>query len=204
MSNIGSLIQNGGVTLGEAIPQFESMTEADMSALAYIALQEGMMEGVTEVMGDESSGTVMEGTLPDDLPVLEVSIVRLDKKAKKQQAYKLAILQCARDDDNKDYKKLETIWRMEKFIFRKLEKRYSARAKSRMKQTAKKTTGNHPIVSKARQILNRGGETRSQKETKKALAGQTKPPADVKKQFGAITQKLGAKLNREATPSAVR
>ena len=186
MSNIGSLIQNGGVTLGEATPQFESMTEADMSALAYIALQEGMMEGVTEVMGDESSGTVMEGTLPDDLPVLEVSIVRLDKKAKKQQAYKLAILQCARDDDNKDYKKLETIWRMEKFIFRKLEKRY------------------HPVVSKARQILNRGGETRSQKETKKALAGQTKPPADVKKQFGAITQKLGAKLNREATPSAVR
>ena len=62
MSNIGSLIQNGGVTLGEATPQFESMTEADMSALAYIALQEGMMEGVTEVMGDEPSGTVMEGT----------------------------------------------------------------------------------------------------------------------------------------------
>ena len=29
-----------------------------MSALAYIALQEGMMEGVTEVMGDEPSGLI--------------------------------------------------------------------------------------------------------------------------------------------------
>lgn len=204
MSIVGSLIQNGGVTLGETTPQFESMTDADVSGIVCLALQEAMIEGVTDVISDEPNGTLMEGTLPDDLPVLEVSVVRLDKKAKKQQAYKLAILQCARDDDNKDYKKLETIWRMEKFIFRKLEKRYAARAKSRMNQAAKKTTGNHPIVAKARQILKRGGETRSEKETKKALAGQTKPPAEVKKQFGTITQKLGAKLNREATPAGVK
>lgn len=204
MSAIGTLINNGGVTLGEPAPQFESMTDADMSALVYMAMQEAMVEGVTDVIASEETGAVTEGTLPDDLPVLEVSIVRLDKKAKKQQAYKLSILQCARDDENKLYKQLETIWRMEKFIFRKLEKRYAARAKSRMRQSAKKVSGNHPVVSTAKQILNRGGETRSQKETKKALAGQTKPPTDVKKQFGTITQKLGAKLNREAKPAVVR
>jgi hypothetical protein len=130
---------------------------------------------------------------------MEVSIVRLDKKAKKQKAYKLAILQCAKDDDNKDYKKLETIWRMEKFLLRKLEKKYAARARSRMHQTANKASGNHPKVKKAKGVL-----TRSQKETQKALAGDIKPPTKVKQQFNSIATKLSSKINNQATPSGVK
>ena len=140
-------------------------------------------------------GTIMEGVMPEDQAILEVSIVRLDKKAKKQRAYKMAILQCAKDDDNKDYKKLETIWRMEKFLFRKLEKKYMARARSRMKQTANKAkTGKNPVVKKAVGVLKRGGQTRSQRETAKALAGQTKPPTQIKSQFNSIQAKLASKI----------
>jgi len=182
------MTQNGSVELGENT--FESMTDTDMANILAVAMEEAIVESVTEEMlAPENNGALMEGTLPEDKSVLEVSIVRLDKKAKKQKAYKLAILQCAKDAENKDYKKLETLWRMEKFLFRKLEKKYAARARSRMNQTANKASGNHPVVKKAK-----GGLTRSQKETQKALAGQTKPPTQIKNQFKTITAKLKSKV----------
>jgi hypothetical protein len=197
MSNLSSLIQGEGVQLGDTT--FESMTETDMANLLAIAITEACEEDeVEKVVAEEQTGVLLEGVTPDDAPILEVSIVRLDKKAKKQKAYKLAILQCAKDDDNKDYKKLETIWRMEKFLLRKLEKKYAARARSRMKQTANKANGSHPAIKKAKNVL-----TRSQKETKKALAGDTKPPTQVKSQFNSIAAKLSGKINNQATPAKV-
>jgi hypothetical protein len=197
MSNLSSLIQGEGVQLGDTT--FESMTETDMANLLAIAITEACEEDeVEKVVAEEQTGVLLEGVTPDDAPILEVSIVRLDKKAKKQKAYKLAILQCAKDDDNKDYKKLETIWRMEKFLLRKLEKKYAARARSRMKQTANKANGSHPAIKKAKNVL-----TRSQRETKKALAGDTKPPTQVKSQFNSIAAKLSGKINNQATPAKV-
>lgn len=200
MSNLSSLVQGGNVQTGEVV--YEHMTDTDMSCLLSMAIQEACEEDAEDkfTSTEESTGTLMEGVTPEDAPILEVSIVRLDKKAKKQKAYKLAILQCAKDDDNKDYKKLETIWRMEKYLMRRLEKKYAARARSRMKQTASKTkTSNHPTVKKAGNIL-----TRSQKETKKALAGDVKPPTKVKQQFNSIATKLTGKINSQTTPGGVR
>lgn len=200
MSNLSSLVQGEGIQIAENV-EFESMTESQMADILSVAMEEAVVEGLSEVINDEKEsgnavgeGTIMEGVLPEDAAVMEVSVVRLDKKARKQRAYKLAILQCAKDDDNKDYKKLETIWRMEKFLFRKLEKRYMSRARSRMKQTANKASGKNGIVTRAKQILKHGGETRSQKETAKALAGQVKPPTQLKTQFNSIATKLSNKL----------
>lgn len=194
MSNLGNLMQNGGVVTAEP-QQFESMTESDQSALLYIAMLEAAEEEVEDETVSTESATIMEGVMPEDHAVVEASIVRLDKKAKRQRAYKLAILQCAKEDDNKDYKKLETLWRMEKFLFRKLEKRYAARARSRMTQTAKKAGDKEGgVLAKAKRVLTRGGKTRSQRETEKALAGQTKPPAQIKQQTTSIMQKLGNKI----------
>ena len=188
MSNLSSLLNNGEVTIAEST-KYEYISEHDMSALLSIALEDALHEESLESLMNTDSNAVLEGVLPDDMAVIEASIVRLDKKAKKQRAYKLAILQCAKEDNNKKYRQLETLWKMEKFIFRDLEKHYAQRARSRMAQTSKKapSTG---VVSKVKKVLN--GMTRSQKETKKALAGDTKVPSKIKSQFNTISAKLSS------------
>ena len=181
MSNLSSLMQNGNVQVAEPAA-FESMTESQMAQIMTVALEDTAVEEMLE------SQSVLEGVAPEDLAVMEKTIVRMDKKAKRQRAYKLAILQCAKDDDNKEYKQLETLWKMEKFIMRRLEKRYAQKARSRMKQTAKKASGNG-IVAKVKNAL-----TRSERETQKALSGQTKVPSQVKSQFNSISAKIGSKI----------
>ena len=187
MSNLSSLMQNDSVQVAE--PEvFESMTETQMSQIMMIAMEDVAVEEMMESISADNGQSVLEGTIPEDLVVMEKTIVRMDKKAKKQRAYKLAILQCAKDDNNKEYKQLETLWKMEKFIMRRLEKRYAQRARSRMKQTASKANGKG-IVAKVKNAL-----TRSQRETQKALSGQTKIPSKVKSQFTSISSKIGSKI----------
>ena len=71
--------------------------------------------------------------------LVERSIVRLDKQAKKNKAYKMAIFQIAKEKGDRDFKKLLTLWKLERFIEAKLEKRYAAQAKQLAKQAMKKS-----------------------------------------------------------------
>lgn len=71
--------------------------------------------------------------------LVERSIVRLDKEAKKNKAYKMAIFQVAKEKGDRDFKKLLTLWKLERFIEAKLEKRYAAQAKQLAKQAMKKS-----------------------------------------------------------------
>ena len=71
--------------------------------------------------------------------LVERSIVRLDKEAKKNKAYKMAIFQVAKEKNDRDFRKLLTLWKLERFIEAKLEKRYSAQAKQLAKQAMKKS-----------------------------------------------------------------
>ena len=71
--------------------------------------------------------------------LVERSIVRLDKEAKKNRAFKMAIFQTAKEKGDRDFKKLMTLWKLERFIEAKLEKRYSAQAKQLAKQAMKKS-----------------------------------------------------------------
>lgn len=187
MSNLDKLLE-GNVTVADT-EEFIPMTEADVSNLLYIAMEDAAMEAGIEALGSEDS-SVLEGAEVEDLAILETSIVKLDKKAKKQRAYKLSILQCAKEDNNKDYAKLETLWKMEKFLFRKLEKRYASKARTRMNQTAKKTPAKSNILKKVKATL-----TRSQKETQKALSGQTKAPTQLNSKFNSISAKLGKQIS---------
>ena len=193
MSNLSNLVQNGTVNIAEPALEYESMTESQMAQIMQVAMEDVAVEEMMEsVSADEDS--LLEGVLPEDAVVMEKTIVRMDKAAKKQRAYKLAILQCAKDDDNKDYKKLETIWKMEKYLMRRLEKKYASKARSRMHQTAKKSN-NNSFGTKVKKYLTSGPKlTRSQKETKKALAGDTKPPSQVKSQFNSISSKISGKI----------
>lgn len=187
MSNLSNLMQNGNVQLAE--PEvFESMTENQMSQIMMIALEDAAVEEMLENLSADNGESLLEGTLPDDAVVMERTIVRMDKKAKKQRAYKLAILQCAKEDNNKEYKQLETLWKMEKFIMRRLEKRYAQKARSRMKQTAKKAPSKG-IAARVKNTL-----TRSERETKKAMSGNNKIPSQVKSQFTSISAKIGNKI----------
>lgn len=188
MSNLSSLMQNGSIQVAEPT-EFESMTESQMVQLLTIAMEDAAVEELTESISADGDQSILEGVLPEDMVVMERTIVKMDKKAKKQRAYKLAILQCAKEDDNKEYKQLETLWKMEKYIMRRLEKKYAQRARSRMKQTAKKAKGNSGIVNKVKNIL-----TRSEKETQKAMTGNNKVPSKVKSQFTSIGAKIKNKI----------
>lgn len=192
MSNLSSLMQGGTVQVAESV-EYEPMTESQMSQLMKVAIEEVAIESATEDITNNDT-LVLEGVLPEDAVVMEKTIVKLDKAAKKQKAYKLAILQCAKDDDNKDYKRLVTIWQMEKYLMRKLEKKYAARARSRMHQTSKKAS-NTGFGAKVKKHLASGPKmTKSQRETQKALAGNTKPPSQLKSQFNSISNKLSGKI----------
>ena len=70
--------------------------------------------------------------------LVERSIVRLDKEAKKNRAYKMAIFQVAKEKGDRDFKKLLTLWKLERFIEQKLERRYFAQAKQKAKEALKK------------------------------------------------------------------
>ena len=198
MGSLSSLVMNG---VQHAEPIYENMTDEQISGILSFALEEALDETLDDVVkecgisdkddkGDYSlESYLMKGVEPQDRAIMEVSIVKLDRKAKKQRSYKLAVLQCAKDDDNQDYKKLETIWRMEKFLFRKLEKKYKTRAMQRMKQAGKKASGSSTVTKRAKSSL-----TKSQRETKRALAGDIKPPSQVKSQFRNISNKLKTKI----------
>lgn len=188
MSNLSSLMQNGGIQTAEPT-EFESMTESQMVQILTIAMEDAAIEELTESLSVDNNQSILEGVLPEDMVVMERTIVKMDKKAKKQRAYKLAILQCAKDDDNKEYKQLETLWKMERYIMRRLEKRYAQKARSRMKQTAKKTKDGKGIVEKVKNVL-----TRSERETQKAMSGNNKVPSKVKSQFTSISAKMGNKI----------
>lgn len=95
------------------------VSESAMSDLVATIIQENATE-------HELLEILEEGAITDVL--LERSIVKLDKKAKKSKAYELAKLQLAKEDNSRDWKKLVTLWKMEKVIKNKFDKIYGARA----------------------------------------------------------------------------
>lgn len=70
--------------------------------------------------------------------VTEKTIVKLDKKAKLSRAYKVAILKCAAQKNDRDYKKLRKLWILEAKLFKKLEAKYGNKAKAMSRQAVAK------------------------------------------------------------------
>lgn len=56
--------------------------------------------------------------------LLEKSIVRLDKQAKISRAQKVAVFTIAKEKNDPQFKKLLTVWRMERFLENALLKKY--------------------------------------------------------------------------------
>lgn len=93
--------------------------------------------------------------------LMERSIVRLDKFAKKKRLEKMSVFQVAKQKGDRDFKKLMTLWKLERFLEAKLTKRYAAQAKALAKETMKKASKTKSktvggAVTKAKNLLNAG------------------------------------------------
>lgn len=125
---------NGAVIIESAgdMALLETMSDEDLSQLLAITLEDTFGP-------EELERFVAEMAVADNVNYVEErTIVKLDRKAKKHRNYKVAILQCAKDGNDPNYKKLCTLWKMERFLMRKLEKKWGTKAKGRMRTMEEK------------------------------------------------------------------
>lgn len=80
--------------------------------------------------------------------LLEKSIVRLDKKAKLSKAQKMAVFTIAKEKNDPKFKKLLTVWRMERFLEGYLDKKYGNEALRRAKKSVNKAAASKSTVIK--------------------------------------------------------
>lgn len=77
--------------------------------------------------------------------LMEKTIVRLDKKAKLSKATKMATFTIAKEKNDPKFKKLLTVWKMERYLEAYLYKKYgneaARRAKKAISNSAKKSSG---------------------------------------------------------------
>ena len=115
---------------------------------------------ILDACSNEEIETITENTydlgkaINEDI-LVERSIVRLDKQAKKNKAFKMAIFQVAREKGDRDFKKLMTLWKLERFLENKLTKRYFAQATQLAKESLKKASQTKSkVVNKAAKKAN--------------------------------------------------
>jgi hypothetical protein len=96
----------------------------------------------------ESHAEVQEAEREELL--MEKSIVRLDKKARLNHAQRMAVFQIAGEKNDPLFKKLLTVWRMERNLEDKLNRKYNSEAMRRARETVRKATNSKSnIVKKA-------------------------------------------------------
>lgn len=174
----------------------DNMSDDDLATLESLMLEQLLLESAVDNLITESMET--EGLTP----VEEASIVKLDKQAKKNRDYKFAILRCAREKGDKKVKQLMTLWKMEAFLMRGLEKTYGNRAKSMMKKTAseaKKHTktetskgllaGHDPLKT-----LSKGIKPGLKKGATQKSRYAAKPPTGLKREVNMVSKSLQSKI----------
>ena len=119
---------------GLVVDEFDSETQASVLIVECAIMDtysneelEGILENTYDI-----------GKAVNEEYLEERTIVRLDKAAKKSKAEKMAVFQIAKQKGDRDFKKLLTVWKLERFLEAKLEKRYAAQAKTLAKETLKK------------------------------------------------------------------
>lgn len=171
---------------GEVMESIEPVvvSESDMAALLTAALEDACSDEELEELSESvNTGGV---TLT---PVEERSIVKLDKKAKKQKLYRLALYQVAKDANDPFYEKLVTCWEAERMLEDRIEKKYHVKAVARMKEMIKASKDSkHPKIKKAHDKADK--LTKSQKQTQRALSGTNKLNQATINKTKAIANKL--------------
>ena len=86
--------------------------------------------------------------------ITEKTFVRLDKKAKKARAYEVAVFKIARENNDRLYRKLETIWAMERKLKADLRAKYNSYARRMANEYIQRlASSNSKVVSKLGKML---------------------------------------------------
>lgn len=133
----------------------------------------GVVDNSEEMISTEATNYIMEAFMQDEFTsdeismflenktevddaisnniLMEKTIVRLDKKAKLAKATKMAVFTIAKEKNDPKFKKLLTVWKMERYLEDYLYKKYgneaSRRAKKAVADSAKKSSGT--LIKKA-------------------------------------------------------
>ncbi len=116
--------------------QESSYGEEEISTEAMSMIVEAAM---LDTLTDEEITTFCESHIEtnqalDEEIVTEKTIVRLDKKAKLSQAQKMSVFTIAKEKNDPKFKKLVTVWRMERVLEDELFKRYGNEGLRRAKK----------------------------------------------------------------------
>ena len=138
-------------TTGTTISKEETMQDVSLEAIMENAIREALSEEeLSEFLSDQSAVT----EAIDAEILTERTIVKLDKNAKFQKAYKAAIFSIAQEKNDPKFKKLLTVWKMERYLEAYLEKKYSTAAKKRARETMRKASKvkSNPIKKVAKKV----------------------------------------------------
>ena len=113
----------------------ESGTEEISTESQALIMEAAMLDVLTadELHAFCENHTEVQAALRDQV-LLEKTIVRLDKKAKMSRAKKMAIFEIAKARKDVKFKKLITIWRIERALENFLDKKYGAQAERMARQ----------------------------------------------------------------------
>lgn len=116
---------------------FDVDTDYDVTAEAQGAIIASMiLEHCTPEEIEAFTENYAETSLAQSESILlERNIVKLDKKAKLNRAYKTAIFQVAKEKKDPKFKKLVTTWKIERYLEAFLEKKYGNEARKRAKKS---------------------------------------------------------------------
>lgn len=125
--NIGAEIPENDAIICEAI-LMDNLTQEELTALA---------ESKTDC-----------NILMNEQILQERNIVKLDKYAKKDRAFTQSVLAIAREKNDRDFKKLITVWKMKKYLVAKLKKKYKTQAEQRVRANMRKMSASKSPVAK--------------------------------------------------------
>jgi hypothetical protein len=135
--------------------QSEDMEELSLESQSLIL--EGLMldnlnsEELLEFLCDPSeTRDLINGQI-----LTEKSIVRLDRKAKLSKAQKIAIYTIARQKKDPLFRRLLTLWRMERFIDARLFKKYGNPAMRAAKKAMSSATANPKPSKTMKKVIDR-------------------------------------------------
>lgn len=142
---------------GILVEEFDNQAEVDALMMESAMLDHYSNDELESILENSYD---LGKAINEDL-LMERSIVRLDKFAKKKRLEKMSVFQVAKQKGDRDFKKLMTLWKLERFLEAKLAKRYAAQAKALAKETMKKASKTKSktvggAVTKAKNLLNAG------------------------------------------------
>ena len=123
-----------------------------------LMMEAAMMDVMSaDEIADFVANPVETATAVRESVLLEKNIVRLDKKAKLENLRKTAIFTIAKENNDRDFAKLMKVWKSERFLEAKLEKKYGRQAAQRAKEAMRKQkkSASNPIAAVAKQVTDK-------------------------------------------------